>query len=51
MEADDDLTAEWMQDFLKLSDQLGECKDLEASGALQRREQFRNVVVQVGEAL
>jgi DNA repair protein SbcD/Mre11 len=51
MQADDDVTAAWMQDYLKLSDQLGECKDLETAVVLQKREQFRNVVAQVGEAL
>lgn len=51
MQANDDVTAEWMRDFLKLSDQLSECKDLEPGGALQKHEQFRNMVAQVGEAL
>jgi DNA repair exonuclease SbcCD nuclease subunit len=41
MQTNEDVTAEWMQDFLKLSGQLGECKDLEAAGALDNREQFR----------
>ena len=51
MQANDDVTAEWMEDFMKLSGQLGECKDLEAAAALANRELFRNMVAQVGETL
>ena len=51
MQANDDVAAEWMGDFMKLSSQFGECKDLEAAGALANREQFRNMVAQVGETL
>jgi exonuclease SbcD len=51
MQANDDLAAEWMQEFVKLSQQLDECKDLESAGALLERDQFRNMVAQVGEAL